>query len=294
MRRCLVCISVIIVLILSLLTSCSKNKDVMITTEFSEQLLTLEESILRSNSAIIGEYIDTIQHDNYIEHIFKVKEWLYGQTEEDEIYLYSNIGTGHISDINYSYQSDEQVYEKGKEYVLIMECFTSLMYDHNRYMLNADLLLNETDKEYSMYSRPIDIPDGVLLKDYIYDVYNTIPHQKDIHMDVIYDNEYDEMIEKSDYIGKVTILGLELEGRVHNGNTYKCRVESLVKGDSINKYDDGSVLIVLLKDRVSVGESYIIGFNKIDEESLIYTQSTKTGVYNYQDEKYEEFKKTIE
>ena len=49
------------------------------------------------------------------------------------------------------------------------------------------------------------------------------------------------------------------------------------------------MLIVILKDRVSVGESYIIGFNKVDENSLIYTQSTNASVIEYQDEKYEEF-----
>ena len=93
------------------------------------------------------------------------------------------------------------------------------------------------------------------------------------------------MMGESEYVGTVKILELVNEGKVHNGNVYRCSVESLSKGSNLNTYDDGTVLIVILKNTVEVGNSYIVGFSPADKGSLIYTQSTDTGVYDINDER---------
>ena len=90
---------------------------------------------------------------------------------------------------------------------------------------------------------------------------------------------------ESDYVGRVKILELVNEGKTHNGNVYRCSVESLSKGDDLNTYDDGTVLIVILKNTVETDNSYIIGFSSVDEGSLIYTQSTDASVYDIDDER---------
>ena len=135
-----------------------------------------------------------------------------------------------------------------------------------------------------MYSKSIDLPTGVAIKEYILEIYNSVSHHSVKVDDTIYESDFDEMMAESEYIGKVTVIELISEGKVHNGNTYRCSVEKLVKGKALNRYDDGSILMVILKNSVNVGDTYIIGFDQVDDNSLIYTQAVKTSVYDYQDE----------
>lgn len=250
---------------------------------FEQQALTFDELILRSDAAVVGEYIETIRHNNYIEQKFKVKECLYGDVTDSEIYLYSNVGTSHVPDVCYTYELGADVYGTGTDYILVTERFQSVLCDHDRYMLNADVLLCEGTKEFTMYSQPLDIPDETNIKDYIRSVYSSVPHPA-AAVPVSYENETAEMLGESAYIGTVNILELVNEGKVHNGNVYRCSVESLSKGEDLNTYDDGTVLIVILKNTVEVGGSYIVGFSPASEHSLIYHQATATSVYPVSDE----------
>lgn len=252
--------------------------------EFEEELLTFEELVLRSNVAIVGEYVETIKHDNYIEQKFKVKECLYGDVSDDEIYLYSNIGIGHIKEIDYTYELGEDVYTVGTDYVLVMEKMQSVMYDHDRYMLSTDVFLSEEDNEFSLYSQSVDVPSGTSVKDYICSIYNSVSHPVAANTFAAYKNEVEEMVGESEFVGTVKILELVNEGKVHNGNTYRCVVESLSKGSNLNTYEDGTILMVILKNTVEVNSSYVIGFSPVSEESLIYTQTTDTSVYAVNDE----------
>ena len=262
-------------------------------TEYEQELLTFEELILRSNVAIVGEYIEMIEHDSYTEKKFTVKECLYGDVTDNEIYLYSNIGTGHITETDYTYEYGADVYEAGMDYILIMEKKQSVMYDHDRYMLAADVFLCENNNEYSLYSKAIDIPAETTVKEYICSVYNSVPHPVVVNVPVTYDNEIQEMVGESEYVGVVKILELVNESKVHNGNVYKCIVESLSKGSNLNTYDDGTFLMVILKNTVEIDNNYIIGFSPVDEGSLIYTQSTKTSVYNVSNELMSELSQSV-
>lgn len=246
--------------------------------EYEQQMLTFDELILMSNAAIVGEYIETIRHDYYTEQKFRVKECLYGNVTDSEIYLYSNVGTSHVPDVCYTYELGADIYETGTDYILVTERFQSVLCDHDRYMLNADVFLCEGTKEFTMYSRPLDIPEETDIKDYICSVYSSVPHPA-AAVPVSYENETAEMLGESAYIGTVNILELVSEGKVHNGNVYRCSVESLSKGEDLNTYDDGTVLIVLLKNTVEVGSRYIVGFSPASENSLIYTQATSKSVH---------------
>ena len=54
------------------------------------------------------------------------------------------------------------------------------------------------------------------------------------------------------------------------------------------KMEDGRILLVLRKDQVEIGETYIIGFDAIDDVSVIYIQSTETSIYKYSEALEEE------
>ena len=274
---------VVLLFIFSLSACSSKARDNTnyIQNEFSMEFLSFEELVKRSSVAVVAEYVETIRHDNYVEHKFLVKECLYGNVDEKEIYLYYNIGTVHVEEIDYEYSEDASIYEKHTDYVLILEKLQSIFYEHDRYMLDADVLLDDSNKEYRMYSNPVELPEGVTIREYVCSLHEAIQHQEDTaNKSAVYDDEYEEMMGESIYVGRVSILEMVNEGKVHNGNVYRCKVEELIKGDKLETYEDGTILITIVKDRVSVGNKYVIGFNPADEHSVIYVQSTLSGIYN--------------
>ncbi len=276
------------ILLLVIICGCSEKNTLNEnrSAEYEVEYLSFEESIKRSNSCVLGEYEETVLHDVYVEYKFKIHECLYGSVEDAEIYLYSNIGTAYIDEIDYSFKPEKAEYEKGKLYILIMECYKSTLFDHDRYILNSDLLLDETDGKYTMYSKDIDIPEGLSAKEYICSIYSSSSKNEKIKDDIVYDNEIDEFFEESDFIGCVNIVTLINEGITHNGDTFKCIVDELYKGEKlITDEEDGTILLVIKKGNVEVGNKYIIGFNQVSEYSLIYTQSTEKAVFRENDEK---------
>jgi len=129
------------------------------------------------------------------------------------------------------------------------------------------------------YVVAVDVPSGTTVKDYICSVYNSVSHPVAATTAPSYKTEVEEMVGESTFVGTVKIVELVNEGKVHHGNTYRCVVESLEKGSNLNTYEDGTVLMVILKNTVEIGGNYVIGFSPVGEESLIYMQTTKESVY---------------
>ena len=262
-------------------------------SETDTEPVTFDEIITYSDVAIRCEYVETLTYDSYSEKRFIVHDVLYGDVD-DEIYLYAEHGTVNVGD--YSYESDAEIYEEGKVYLLVAEQFESVMYDHTRYLISSDLLLCEEDDMYTLYSEPIEIPDGMTMEAYILDLHEQTASPDDSTStadeteDLEYSSEIEEMVGESDYIGIVTIQQLEIEGEVHNGNTYQCSIVTMLTGDesAMSKNADETILIVILKDTVETGGEYIIGFDQVDDGSIIYTQATETSVYEASDEMIEE------
>jgi hypothetical protein len=282
MRKTLICVLICIFT----LTGCSNklNKNNLLNAgiegiQVYEHFLTFEDIVQNSNVAIVGRYIETIESENYIEQKFEVSECLYGDVTDPVIYLYSDIGTGYIEEIDYTYKLGDDIYDTGKDYILVMEKAQSVMYDHDRYMLATDIFLCEDTNEYTLYAQSIDFPDDMSIREYISSLHQSVASAGMSNSDMSYQNNIEEMVVKSEFVGEVKIQELVNESKVHNGNTYRCIVESLYKGENLNTYNDSTILIVILKNTVEVNNTYIIGFSPADENSLIYTQTTDYGVY---------------
>lgn len=270
----------VILIVLISVAGCSEKKNETVSgLEFLLEACTIEELVQNSNAAIIGEYIETIEYESYIEHKFAVKEILYGQVSDAEIYLAVNRGTAYVSEYGYSYAMGTDSYIQGKEYLLVMEKTESIMYEHDRYTMYPSLMLCESDQEYTLYSQSIEIPDNMSVKEYILSLTNSAGLQSTTENTVVYQDSIDEMIGMSEYVGTVRIVELYFESEGHNGNTYRCTVESLAKGTGLNTYDDGTILLVIMKDTVEVGETYIIGFSPVEENSRVHMQTTVNGVF---------------
>lgn len=239
-----------------------------------------KDLILSSNVALLGEYTEMIDHDSYVEYKFLVKDCLYGDVTDKEIFLYAIKANLYSDDDTCSYVSGEDIYKKGDNYFLITERHQSIMYDHDRYLLAADIILNETEGKYVMFSEPIVIPEGKDLKEYILSIYNSVPHEKEPPKNErVYVDSHEEMMEESDFVGIIDVISLTKEKMNDNSNIYTCKASSLSKGDKLYTYEDGTFLLSLMKGLVEPGNTYEIGFDSIEEGGLIYIQSTKNSVF---------------
>lgn len=266
-------------------TSNSESSSQTVYTEKDVEYLTFDEAILRSDTAIIGQYVETIDQESYSEYKFQVEEVLYGSVDGDEIYVYADVAECYVSEIDYRYETGGELYTPGHQYVLVMEKSTSVMYDHDRYMTIGDLLLDQDAEQYTMYSQELDF-SGEEPAEYIRSVHSqaeTASAEDSSASAATYENAVEEMVQRADYVGEVTIESLEIEGEVHNGNTYQCSVNKLYSGENLTTDEDGSVLIVLEKGSVEVGKSYVIGFSPVDEPSILYTQETSESIYDSDD-----------
>lgn len=253
-------------------------------TQFHKEEYSFEELIDHSDVALVGKYVKMFDRDNYYEYKFIVKELLYGEVSETEIYVYENKGIEQSQSGLFQVLGTGE-YRKGKEYILIMEKYESILYDHDRYMIAGDLYLCEKEQEYTLYSENISIPEGMTMREYILTLADPENRQTATKNTVKYDDPMEKMAAESQYIGIIEIIALEVEGKVHNGNTYRCRAESLIKGSNMNTYGNGTFLLTLMKGTVNVGESYMIGFSPADgSTSLIYVQATEDSVMAASDE----------
>ncbi len=279
------------------ISACGKTgksqDDVIVDSEYLMSYLSFEDLVGLSDSAILGEYVETITYDNYVEHCFKVSEVYYGDIQDEQIYLYSNKGKAYVDEIDYEYKLDYCPYEVGKEYLLIMDKYSSIMFTHDRYVTGAELLICPEDGVCSMYSEPVAINKDMTVADYIVSLPNSyLPTQIDVAK--VYNNETEKAVANAEYVAKIKVCDLYFESETHNGNTYLCDAELLYKGGELNLREDGKILLVILKDTVEVGGEYIVCFSKVSENSVIYTQQTKDSVLEATDDIESTIKSYIE
>lgn len=239
--------------------------------------MTFEDAVMLSDVAVLAEYIETLTHDYYVEHVFRVKDCYYGKVDEEIIYVASGVGLSVVPDLDYSYRMEECVYELGKDYILILNKHQSIMYDHDRYINVTNLMLNESDKKYTLYSEDILFSEFNSFADYLLS-FRSVAFTVDDQDVKTYADVEQELALVSEFIAELSIEALYLEGVVHNGNTYVCSIVELHKGNVQDTCEDGTILVVIKKNTVEIGERYVVGFSQVDEHSVIYSQSTEDGV----------------
>lgn len=290
MKKILKKISVVFILgVMILNAGCSKQintQESFNTVESEEEYVSFEKAIELSDCAVNAEYITYIDNGDYVEYEFKVNNVLYGDVPDSNIYLFSMKGTAHVEEIESTYDIGDNKYTVGDEYILVMEKNSSLFYDHDRYMLIGEMIIPvDNTNESVMYDQPIKTESKAILNSstnivkYIQDIKKSDANtESSDELSYTKSNDMKTMISEADYVLELTVESLEVEGLVHNGNTYSCSSITVLKGDSLVKDEAGKILVTLLKDSVEIGNKYIVMVNKVDENSTIYTQVAEKSV----------------
>ncbi|MBQ4624197.1 MAG: hypothetical protein IJB51_06610 [Clostridia bacterium] len=256
-------------LLLSLfLTSCS-GSDTLSETETVEseeetESLSFDEILDLSNSIFVGSYMETISYESYAEHRFIVIEPIWGKVDYMNIFLYQALDEAG--------QIPASPYQLGERYLLVTQREDSPFYDHPRYQVTNDLFLHEGSGTFTLNGEPITLPEGNDLRSYVLERKGDAPEIP------TYETAAAEMVAESEVIAKVTVLSLEEEALVHVGARYQCKIEALYKDTTGLMAVGGTPKLMLRRDMVEVGESYILGVSRPNETSLFFSQATRESI----------------
>ncbi|MBR4866563.1 MAG: hypothetical protein IKU11_07730 [Clostridia bacterium] len=250
------------------LTSCS-GSDTLSETETVEseeetESLSFDAILDHSNSIFVGSYTETISHETYAEHCFIVIEPLWGKVDYMNVFLYQALDEAG--------QIPASPYQLGERYLLVTQREDSPFYDHPRYQVTNDLFLHEGSGTFTLNGEPITLPEGNDLRSYVLERKGDAPEIP------TYETAAAEMVAESEVIAKVTILSLEEEALVHVGARYQCKIEALYKDTTGLMAVGGTPKLMLRRDMVEVGESYILGVSRPNETSLFFSQATRESI----------------
>ncbi|MBQ9535662.1 MAG: hypothetical protein IJU78_07460 [Clostridia bacterium] len=247
-----------------------------------------EELVEHSDAALYGTYMEMLVNDNTVDYAFSVNRFLYGATDDEIIYVRADIGDSTAGD--YEYKTGGNIYEAGREYLLITERHESIFYEHDIYVIAADVLICEETATRVLYGEDISVPKRVSLDEYII----SLKKPEDKQEAVRYGDSFEEMCAESKFIGEIQILSLYNENE--SWNVYLCKAGKLLKGEEykLNTYEDGTMLMSLAKDTVTEGGAYLIGFSPVSENSCIYIQTNLDSVLEISAEIYTAVENAVE
>ena len=268
-----ICILITIFLMLALV-GCSSQHDNYSRISGSISPITLERAVEISSFAIVGIYGGIEYHNEYVYYLFTIEDTIYGQAPSDNLKMYA-------------LRTDEDMgnrYIEGEKYILLLEIREKTIWEREHIYLSpiSDMMMPISGPYYT-YGRRVTFPEGQSFIDYLRMLGEELADKKEPFEIVrTYDSIEEEIVDKSKFIAYVVIDRLDMEG-VEYTNTYRCTVDELIKGHTINTLTEGSILMVITKGAVDIGGRYLIGFNPVDENSVIYWQSTIRSVISVTD-----------
>lgn len=248
--------------LLFVLSSCGGSTG-EIVSDVMHKTISLDEAVANSDCGIIGRYTGIEEYEEYVFYHFDVVDLVCGSLDLNEVSVYAIRTNTDMSDR----------YEEGEDYILTLYEEEVVLFDtERRFISPSSEMMFPVDGPFTMYGEELDFDDAAELTDYIASAYDLVEHEIVAEAVVEYASDAERIEGESQYIGYVTIEGLDFEGGA-NTNTYTCTVTGLVKGESLNTRTDGTILMSIVKDTVEVGETYFIGFNPADVDSVIYVQA---------------------
>lgn len=249
--------------------------------------ITFLEAIDASDCIAVAEYLSYEDKDSYVIYTFQVKSTLRGVIGEDVIHIYTSKGVATVPEFGYTYETGQEIYEEGDQYVLILNKSDMLFYEYPQYTVIADIFIPvDAIESAEMYGKPIAQLQGVTASTLSSSMAALSAQAEPVQKKPSYTTAEDlpTIIKESDFVLEVKVNGIMFEGVLHNGNTYFCEIQNVLKGDPVVTEANHTLFIVLMKDSVQVGETYVVMVNQVNEGSFVFTQSSLNSIIDPDDE----------
>lgn len=171
-----------------------------------------EDMVYGSDAAVVAEFLDRQEYERYTEYRFRVEECLYGGVEDSEIYVYERHGfmfvdgTGEdlFEEALYGYALGRaSSYRANGTYLLILNRYESILYEHDRYMSVGQTSLREDTGEYRMYRYNVRVPGGMTMREYVCKLHSAPSDIEPENPVAWYDGvnyTFEELVQKCDVI----------------------------------------------------------------------------------------------
>ena len=172
---------------------------------------------------------------------------------------------------------NEDTYETGKEYVLILHRFESLFLEYARYFLVNDIHIPCSDtKSAVMNGSPLDITGDV--KSTIKNIANANGYSEEDKRDIYRTENLETVVKECDAIIEVRVLGVVAEGILHNGTTYTCEYIDSLTTSEVPVNPDNNLFVVSFRDSLIEGNTYYLTVSVGDSSSIVYTLASPYGI----------------
>ncbi|MCI8515206.1 MAG: hypothetical protein HFI93_11375 [Lachnospiraceae bacterium] len=201
----------------------------------------------------------------------------------NEIYLYSLPAYGNVegTDIFFPMGQDD-TYIKGEKYLLLLEKRQSLFYDHDRYLLPAEIILPCNNLDLSTIY-------GIPLQKYaqnIWGISETLPFS-DLDLLIENINEYEKSVdaipitttkEELFYTLRIHVNEFLMEAATHSGVIYLCHISDIISGDASTLLMGEPIYLVTLPGMVEAGGDYNINVQRSGSNSLVFSVTSEHAV----------------
>ncbi len=176
-------------------------------------------------------------------------------------------------------------YTEGEEYLIIAERYSSQFTIHDEYGVSAQLYLCPAEEKYTLFDEPLSWPEEQTFQEYILALHDTYGKETEEKSEIPDDwNVYEKVKGEADFIVLVTVDAISVEHESENrlSNAYSCALQEILVGDEkkLNFFGDGSLAIVMFKDQVEVGKTYICGISPVEKTSAIYLQTSREALFS--------------
>ena len=261
-------------------------------TKADQEFISFEESARSSDVGVKAVYKGRIEGTKEYQEIFEVKDVLFG-TCENTIHVYGYYGETESTDSKngkvYTENTSAVKYKEGSTYILLLDRWNYLFYDYPRYIPYTGQLLDLEENSYTLFGKEINF-SGLAPEDYILKCRDKISEERSVNpvrnpapikegKDAV-----ETMALNSLYVGLLKLESVSIEETNHNGMVYCATIIQMFTAEPENRKEDDSILIVLDREKTEVGQTYLCGFDPVEEHSLLYTQMTLDGLFSAEDE----------
>lgn len=217
---------------------------------------TLDEAAAHSTDIVEAEFTgkESFNSSEQAELIFKIEKSYKGS---------SSVGA-EICVVPYVDYYPEKLYEEGKTYLLLLQRFSSVYREYDKYLVLDEQVISSSDAGWDSAVAAVKAIPLEADKTPTYSIGKYTDSEK-----------LSEIIDFANRIFVVTIDSVMVESTIQPTTVYNCTVTGTVKGTPEN---DGKILITLFNDTVEVGGEYVCMLSG-SEGSIIYTLAAEDGVY---------------
>lgn len=241
--------------------------DKVLRTEYNVREMSMEEVVSETTHIVDAEFLGFYPRSRSNELVFRVASIYKGAfAEKNEVIFVQELRSNYRLD-----PGQEAVYEVGQKYMLFLEKYSSVYYEHDKYVQLGQVYMPETDKDWeSTHSETEKILSALTGTDSIKDQFSQYGSPYTTSTKIV------DALDVADSVFVIRVDSVFDEGLDTSTTAYFCSVTKTVTNTPLN---NGNLIIPFFDGTVEVGQEYLVLLCKTGEKSEIYNLASPNSVF---------------